>query len=150
MQQADTARALARLGAAYRVQIDPGQAQVWHDTIGGFHPEHATYATDEWIRTQPRFPSPSEFLVMMQGAARRALQTDQVALPPSPKAGREASLTALRLLREYLSKVPAHDHHRSVVCPACSTSEVRRIAHEERSRVEYERLRAAGAFVADR
>ncbi len=152
MNRSDTAKALARLGSAYRVQIDEGMASVWHDTIGGFYPGHAEAATEEWIRAKGKFPAPSEFLEFMQAAARRAAAlgnpNQPELLPPSPRMGREASKTALRLLMDYLRQVPTHDHHRNAVCPACSSRAERVAAYEVRAAAEFDRLRAAGAFVA--
>lgn len=85
---------LARLGAAYRLEVEPDQLVVWADALARWPAAAGEEAVRLWIETQPRFPNPAQLIDVVKSVARRQAE-DQGQLPaesavPDPLPRRQA------------------------------------------------------------
>lgn len=67
------ASAMAQLGAAYGRTIEPDQLRVWYGQLGKFSAAAVHDAVDEWIKTQEKFPTPTQIIMGTQAVLRRRL-----------------------------------------------------------------------------
>jgi hypothetical protein len=84
MDERQTARLLFKLASAYRVELEPNHAEIWHEAVlADADPDEAEAAVMWLIRNDQRFPSVARFREVL-AAHRRILEPDTRAIEHGP------------------------------------------------------------------